>query len=130
MKYTQLLENLKTPIFSLHDLAMLGQKAIPSQISNLAKKGDIIDIKAIVQHDMESGFRRNEQGEIVPRDILRSFLCHYNGVEVFRADFHPGTGANPMLIFSTVATETGSLEFKWSGDNDYLTTTTAQLTMT
>ena len=95
-----------------------------------AKKGDIIDIKAIVQHDMESGFRRNEQGEIVPRDILRSFLCHYNGVEVFRADFHPGTGANPMLIFSTVATETGSLEFKWSGDNDYLTTTTAQLTVT
>jgi predicted transcriptional regulator of viral defense system len=45
MKYSELLENLKSPIFSLHDLAILGQKAIPSQISNFAKKGDIIRLK-------------------------------------------------------------------------------------
>jgi len=99
---------------------------MPSQ----AKQGDIIDIKVIVQHDMESGFRRDEQGNIIPRDILRGFLCTYNGTEVFRADLHPGTGANPMIVFSTVATETGTFEFTWTGDNDYLAKTTSQLTVT
>ena len=97
---------------------------------NQAKKGDIIDIKVIVQHDMESGFRRDEQGGIIPRDILRSFLSTYNGTEIFRADLHPGTGANPMIVFSTIATESGTLEFTWAGDNDYLAKSTSQLTVT
>jgi sulfur-oxidizing protein SoxZ len=99
---------------------------MPSQ----AKKDEIIDIKVIVQHDMESGFRRDEQGGIIARDILRTFSCKYNGAEIFRADLHPGTGANPMIVFSTVATETGTLEFTWAGDNDYLAKTTSQLTVT
>ena len=94
-----------------------------------AKKDDIIDIKAIVQHDMESGFRRTEQGGLIPRDIIRRFVCTYNGVEIFRADLHPGTGANPMIMFSTVATETGTLEFKWVGDNDYSASASGTLTV-
>lgn len=84
-----------------------------------AKKGAIIEIRAIAQHDMESGFRYSESGKLIPRDIIRVFTCTYNDVEVFRADFYPGIGANPLIIFTTVATETGNLEFKWSGDGGY-----------
>jgi sulfur-oxidizing protein SoxZ len=84
-----------------------------------AKKGSIIEIRAIAQHDMESGFRYTEGGKLIPRDIIRAFTCTYNGVEVFKADFYSGIGANPLIIFTTIATETGTLEFKWSGDNDY-----------
>ena len=95
-----------------------------------AKKGEILEIRIIVQHDMESGFRHTETGQRVPRDIIRDFLCTYNGVEVFRVELHPAMGANPLLVFTTLATESGTLEFKWSGDNDYASSTTSTLTVT
>ena len=95
-----------------------------------AKKGDIIEIRIIVQHDMESGFRHTETGQRVARDIIRNFLCTYNGVEVFRVELHPGMGANPMIIFTTVATESGTLKFNWSGDNGYASSTSSKLAVT
>jgi sulfur-oxidizing protein SoxZ len=64
-----------------------------------AKKGAIIEIRAIAQHDMETGYRYTEDGKRIPRDIIRLFTCQYNGEEVFRADFYPGIGANPLIIF-------------------------------
>jgi sulfur-oxidizing protein SoxZ len=94
------------------------------------KKGEIIDIRIIVQHDMETGFRHTEQGELIPRDIIREFVCTYNGEEVFRADLYPAMGANPMIMFSTVAIESGTLEFNWKGDNDYASSTSGKITVT
>jgi len=84
-----------------------------------AKKGQIIEIRAIAQHDMETGFRYGDDGKVIPRDIIHLFSCSYNGVEVFKADLYPGMGANPLIVFTTIATETGTLEFKWAGDNGY-----------
>jgi sulfur-oxidizing protein SoxZ len=57
----------------------------------------------------------------VPRDIIREFVCTYNCKEVFKADLHPGVGSNPLFIFYAKADQSGTLEFKWTGDNDYLT---------
>jgi sulfur-oxidizing protein SoxZ len=94
-----------------------------------AKKDSIIEIRAIAQHDMESGFRYTEGGKPVPRDIIRTFTCTYNDVEVFKADFYPGVGANPLLIFTTVAIENGTLEFKWSGDDGYEALNQAHITV-
>ena len=54
-----------------------------------ASRGEIVEITAIAQHDMESGFRSTERGERIPRDIIREFVCTYNGVDVFRAQLHP-----------------------------------------
>ena len=84
-----------------------------------AARGQVIDVKALVGHGMETGFRHTEGGALIPRDIIRSFTCSYNGVEVFRADFQPAIAANPLIEFSTVATESGKLEFRWSGDNGF-----------
>ena len=95
-----------------------------------AKKGDILEIRVIVQHDMESGFRHTETGQRVQRDIIRDFRCTYGGVEIFRVELHPGMGANPMIIFTTVATESSTLEFKWSGDDGYASSTTSKLVVT
>jgi len=95
-----------------------------------AKQGDLIEIRIIVQHDMESGFRHTETGQRVPRDIIRDFRCTYNGVEVFRAELHPAMGANPTIIFTTVATESGTLEFNWTGDNGYSSSTIGKLVVT
>jgi sulfur-oxidizing protein SoxZ len=95
----------------------------------VATKGEVLAIRVIVQHDMESGFRHTQQGVRIARDIIREFVCTYNGRQVFRAELHPGVGANPVINFFTVATETGSLEFKWLGDNGYASRVTSQLTV-
>ena len=73
-----------------------------------AKRGEIVEIKSLIQHAMETGFRRTQLGALIPRDIIRSFVCTYNGEEIFRADFHPAIAANPMLVFSTVASASGT----------------------
>lgn len=84
-----------------------------------ARRGEIIELKALVAHVMETGYRRNQSGALIPRDILRRFVCRYNGEEIFRADLHPGLAANPYFAFSTVATESGTIDFSWTGDHDF-----------
>ena len=94
-----------------------------------AKRGEVIEIRTLAGHDMETGFRRTQTGELVPRDIITRFSCSYNGVEVFRADLHPAIAANPLISFNTVATESGTLEFRWSGDNGFAATQTAAISV-
>lgn len=92
-----------------------------------AKRGEVIEIRTLAGHEMETGFRRTQNGELIPRDILTAFSCRYNGVEVFRADLHPAIAANPLISFSTVATESGTLEFHWTGDRNASVTHAAKL---
>ena len=94
-----------------------------------ARRGEIIDIKTLVAHSMETGFRRTHLGVPIARDIITTFVGLYNGVEVFRAELHPSVSANPYIQFSTVATESGTLEFKWSGDNGFAVTETTRITV-
>ena len=86
------------------------------------KRGQVLEVRTLAQHPMESGFRRTQLGELIPRDIIRTLVCTYNGVEVFRADLHPAIAANPLISFTTVATESGTLEFRWTGDNGFSAT--------
>jgi sulfur-oxidizing protein SoxZ len=98
-------------------------------VPSSAKRGEVIEIKTLAAHVMENGFRHKQTGEPIPRDIITQFVCIYNGVEVFRAELHPAMAANPLLVFNTVATESGTLEFKWLGDNDYAATQSASITV-
>jgi sulfur-oxidizing protein SoxZ len=98
-------------------------------VPSTAKRGEVIEIRTLAGHDMETGFRRTQLGELVPRNIITRFTCSYNGVEVFRADLHPAIAANPLLTFTTVATESGTLEFRWSGDNNFSVTQTAAISV-
>ena len=93
------------------------------------KRGEVFEIKTLVAHAMETGFRRTQLGELIPRDIITRFVATYNGVEVFRADLHPAIAANPLMTFTTVATESGTLTFQWSGDKGYTLTETATITV-
>ncbi len=79
-----------------------------------ATRGEIIQIKAMIQHDMESGYRRNEMGQRIPRDILKHFECLYNDRRVFHVELNPGVAANPFFSFYTRATESGTLVFRWT----------------
>ena len=84
-----------------------------------AKRGELIVIKTLVSHVMESGFRHTTTGEHIPRDIVTSFTATYNGEEIFRADLFSAIAANPFITFNTVATETGVIGFEWTGDNGF-----------
>lgn len=94
-----------------------------------AKKGDIIEIKTLIQHIMETGFRRDDVGKPVPRDIIANFLVTYSGVEIFKADLFPGVAANPYLAFSTIAQETGEIVFTWTDQKGEATIERRKLTV-
>jgi sulfur-oxidizing protein SoxZ len=94
-----------------------------------AKRGEIIDIRTLISHNMETGYRRDYLGAPLPRDIITGFVCTYNGAEVCRAVLHPAIAANPYLTFSTIATESGTLVFTWSGDNGFTFTESAAISV-
>jgi sulfur-oxidizing protein SoxZ len=94
-----------------------------------AKRGETIEIKALMAHPMETGYRAGSDGRVLPRDIIQRFRCTYNGVEIFRADLFPAMSANPFVAFSTVATESGTLSFTWQGDNGFSHSETAKITV-
>jgi len=99
------------------------------KLPSTVKRGEIVEIRTLVQHAMETGFRRTQLGEVIPRNIVRSFVCSYNGEEVFRAVLHPAIAANPLLAFTTVATESGTITFTWTGDNGFSVTESAAITV-
>ena len=92
-----------------------------------AKRGDIIEIKTLMSHIMEPGYRHKASGETVPRDIVTDFTCRFNGSEIFRAYLFPAIAANPFVTFFTTATESGKFEFEWIGDNGFAETASASI---
>ena len=103
---------------------------MPSALINVpakAKRGEIIEIKTLMSHIMETGYRRTATGELIPRDIITSFACRFNGVEIFRADLFPAIAANPFITFFTVATESGKFDFEWIGDKGFGETASAAI---
>jgi sulfur-oxidizing protein SoxZ len=98
-------------------------------VPKTASKGQVIEIKTLISHTMESGFRHDSVGAPIPRDIITDFTCSYNGEEIFRATLYPAIAANPFITFHTVATETGTLAFKWTGDNGFVAEASANITV-
>ena len=94
-----------------------------------ATRGSVIEIKTLISHVMETGFRYTQTGEAVPRDIVTSFTATYNGEEIFRAQLHPAIAANPFIAFHTVATESGTIELRWTGDNGFSATEQVRITV-
>ncbi|MFN4897266.1 MAG: thiosulfate oxidation carrier complex protein SoxZ, partial [Burkholderiales bacterium] len=115
--------------FSMHGDGMSRSSRAVVTMPKTAKKGEVFSIRVIVQHEMESGFRHTEQGVRVPRDLIRSFVCTYNGNEVFKADLHSGVASNPLFIFYAKADQSGTFEFKWQGDNNYFTVVNQAITV-
>ena len=99
------------------------------KVPKTAKKGDVIQIKTLIAHKMESGQRKDKKGAVIPRQIINKFEAKYNGELVFSADWHPAISANPYMAFHTVATESGTLEFIWTDDDGSVYTKTAKITV-
>ena len=84
-----------------------------------ARKGEVVELKALIMHPMETGFRPGTNGRIIPRNIIERFVATWNGQEIFRMEFSPAIAANPFVSFFAVATESGKIGFRWTGDEGF-----------
>lgn len=96
-------------------------------IPRSARPGEVVSIRTLIQHGMETGYRPGADGVVLPRDIIRRFTATYDGVEVFAAELSPAIAANPFLSFTFVATATGPLVLRWQGDNGFDQTETREI---
>lgn len=94
-----------------------------------AKKGDIIDIKTLMPHTMESGQRKDKDGKVIPRKIINKFTAEFNGKPVFSADLDPAIAANPYLQFSAKVEESGTFKFTWTDDDGSVITAEEKITV-
>lgn len=97
------------------------------QVPARARRGEVIELRAIVSHVMETGFRNDNVGRRIPRHIVETFECTFNGERVFAARFFPAISANPYVSFFVVAGESGEFVFTWKDDRGEVTVERARL---
>ena len=94
-----------------------------------AAAGEMIEIKTLISHEMESGQRKDAKGETIPRKIINTFTASFNGKKFFEANWHPAISANPYQSFFYKATESGEFTFAWTDDDKSVYESRAKLTV-
>ena len=101
------------------------------KVPKTARKGDVIKVKTLILHKMETGRRKNKKTkQKIPRMIINKFMVTFNGKEVFSADMHPAISANPYFAFHTRAAESGTFVFTWTDDNGKTVTASRKISVT
>jgi sulfur-oxidizing protein SoxZ len=98
-------------------------------VPKTAKRGEVIQIRAMIAHPMETGYRMGPNGANISRNIIRRFACAYDGEEVFAADLFPAVSANPFIAFTLVAEASGTITFAWTDDSGKTQTASAEITV-
>jgi len=94
------------------------------------RKGETVEVKTLVSHIMETGFRRDAAGKPIPRMIINTFTCELNGKLVFGCDLESAVSANPYFEFKFKPTESGTLKFTWIDDEGVRVEATETITVT
>lgn len=95
-----------------------------------ARVGEVIEIRTLAQHPMETGYRRSSEGELLPRDLLRRMECRFDGELVFAADLYAAISANPYLAFQLKLPRSGTLSVSWAGDHGVAHSESVQISAT
>jgi sulfur-oxidizing protein SoxZ len=95
-----------------------------------AKKGEVIEIKTLIAHVMETGLRKDADGKIIPRKIINKFTAEFNGKPVFSVDIEPAVAANPYMQFTAKVEESGTFKFTWTDDDGTVTTAEQAIAVT
>ena len=95
-----------------------------------ARKGEVIEIKTLIAHPMETGLRKDQDGKVIPRKIINKFTCAFNGKPVFSADIEPAVAANPYMQFIAKVEESGTFRFTWVDDDGTVTTAEQAIAVT
>ncbi|HVG51316.1 MAG TPA: thiosulfate oxidation carrier complex protein SoxZ [Xanthobacteraceae bacterium] len=94
-----------------------------------AKKGEVVEIKTLLSHPMETGQRKDGSGNVIPRKIISKFSAEFNGKPVFSADIEPAVAANPYIQFTAKVGESGTFKFTWTDDDGTVTTAEEKITV-
>ncbi|WP_417769844.1 thiosulfate oxidation carrier complex protein SoxZ [Stappia sp.] len=97
------------------------------KVPKTASKDEVIQIKTLISHTMESGQRKDSDGKPIPRKIINKFTCEFNGKTVFECDMEPAISANPYLEFSAKVPESGTFTFTWVDDDGSVYSTDAKI---
>ena len=97
------------------------------KLPKTASKDEIVTLKTLISHDMESGQRKDSSGKIIPRKIINKFTCEFNGKPVFSCDVEPAVSANPYIEFTTKVPESGTFKFTWVDDDGSVYTDEQQI---
>lgn len=81
------------------------------------KKGEVVEVKTLISHKMETGLRKDKKGEKIPRNIINKFVASFNGEQVFAMDIDPAIAANPYIKFNIRPEKSGELEMTWTADD-------------
>ncbi|HYA47584.1 MAG TPA: thiosulfate oxidation carrier complex protein SoxZ [Burkholderiales bacterium] len=100
------------------------------QVQREARRGGLIEVRVLIQHPMETGFRYDSLGRQTPRNVIHRFECRYSGVEVFRAAMGTGIAANPYLRFFVRAEDSGDIECRWIDQENVSGSVSARVTVT
>ena len=100
------------------------------QVQPQARRGDLVEVRVVIQHPMETGFRYDSLGRQTPRNVVHRLECRYGGVEVFRAEMGAGIAANPFLRFFVRARESGDVECRWIDQQNVAGSVSARVTVT
>lgn len=99
------------------------------RVPKTAKKGDVVEIKTLLPHIMESGQRKDKDGKTIPRKIINKFTAEFNGKPVFSCNLDPAIAANPYMQFFTKVEESGTFKFTWTDDDGSVTTAEEKITV-
>lgn len=94
-----------------------------------ATAGETITIKTLISHPMESGQRKDGDGNVIPRSIINRFTCDFNGENVIDVTLEPAISTNPFLEFQAVVPETGTFVFTWYDDDGDIYTDSKDITV-
>jgi len=100
------------------------------KVPETAASGDIITIKTLLSHSMESGHRQDSDGILIPQRIINSFTCEFNGIKIFACNIGTGVAANPFFEFTVKVTEAGNFKFTWVDDDGTVTEASREIKLT
>jgi sulfur-oxidizing protein SoxZ len=87
------------------------------KVPKKAAAGDVITIKTLISHKMESGQRKDKEGNVIPRSIINRFTCDFNGENVVDIKLEPAISTNPFFEFEAKVPEAGEFQFTWYDDD-------------
>jgi sulfur-oxidizing protein SoxZ len=99
-------------------------------VPSTAVRDEIFRVRSLITHPMDTGLRKDEQGKIIPRKIINTFTCRYNGEMVFKTELYEAVAANPYIEFYVRARDSGTLEYIWEEDGGAIFTLQSTLTVT
>ncbi|NLC37619.1 MAG: thiosulfate oxidation carrier complex protein SoxZ [Alcaligenaceae bacterium] len=80
------------------------------------KAGEVVRVRALILHRMETGLRPGADGQVIPRNIVNAFEARLDGELLFKWAPETAVSQNPYIEFTFLARKSGELQMKWVDD--------------